>query len=41
MNECEEYVSWLTKKVDVEFDNLSEWVKSIADVLKPRNRRLY
>ena len=31
---------WWAKKEDVEVDTLSEWIKSIADVLKRRIRRL-
>ena len=37
---CEEYARRWAKKEDVEVDTLSEWVKSIADVLKRRIRRL-
>ena len=39
MDACEEYARWWAKKADVEVDILSEWVKSIADVLKRRNWR--
>ena len=37
---CEEYARRWTKNEDVEVDTLSEWIKSIADVLKRRTRRL-
>ena len=37
---CEEYARRWAKKEDVEVDTLSEWIKSIADVLKRRIRRL-
>ena len=40
MDACEEYVRRWAKKEDVEVDTLSEWIKSIADVLKRRIRRL-
>ena len=40
MDACEEYARRWAKKEDVEADTLSEWVKSIADVLKRRIRRL-
>ena len=40
MNACEEYARRWAKKEDVEVDTLSEWVGSIADVLKRRIRRL-
>ena len=40
MDACEEYVRRWAKKEDVEADTLSEWIKSIADVLKRRTRRL-
>ena len=40
MDACEEYARRWTKKEDVEVDTLSEWVKSIADVLKHRIQRL-
>ena len=40
MDACEEYARRWAKKEDVEVNNLSEWVKSIADVLKRRIRRL-
>ena len=40
MDACEEYARRCAKKEDVEVDTLSEWVKSIADVLKRRIRRL-
>ena len=37
---CEKYARRLAKKEDVEADTLLEWIKSIADVLKRRIRRL-
>ena len=40
MDACQEYARRWAKKEDVETDTLSEWVKSIADVLKRRIRRL-
>ena len=40
MDACEEYARRWAKKEDVEVDTLSEWVKSIADVLKRTIRRL-
>ena len=40
MDACEEYARRWAKKEDVEVDTLSEWIKSITDVLKRRNRRL-
>ena len=40
MDACEEYARRWAKKEDVEVDTLSEGVKSIADVLKRRIRRL-
>ena len=40
MNASEEYARRWAKKEDVEVDTLSEWIKSIADVLKRRIRRL-
>ena len=40
MDACKEYARRWAKKEDVEVDPLSEWVKSIADVLKRRIRRL-
>ena len=40
MEACEEYARQCVKKEDVEVDTLSEWVKSIADVLKRRIRLL-
>ena len=40
MDACEEYVRRWAKKEDVEVDTLSEWIKSITDVLKRRIRRL-
>ena len=39
MDACEEYARRWAKKEDVEVDPNSEWVKSIADVLKRRIRR--
>ena len=39
MDACEEYARRWAKKEDVEADTLSEWIKSIADVLKRRIRR--
>ena len=40
MDTCEEYARRLAKKEDGEVDTLSEWIKSIADVLKRKIRRL-
>ena len=40
MDACEEYARQWVKKEDVEVDTLSEWVKSIENVLKRRIRRL-
>ena len=40
MDACGEYVRRWAKKEDVEVDTLSKWIKSIADVLKRRIRRL-
>ena len=40
MDACEEYARRWVKKEDVEADTLSEWIRSIADVLKRRIRRL-
>ena len=40
MDACEEYARRWAKKEDVEVDTLSEWIKSIADVLKRRIRLL-
>ena len=40
MDACEEYARRWAKKEDVEVDTLSEWIKSIADVLKRIIRRL-
>ena len=40
MDACEGYARRWAKKEDVEVDTLSKWVKSIADVLKRRIRRL-
>ena len=39
MDACEEYARRWAKKEDVEVDTLSEWIKSIADVLKRRIQR--
>ena len=39
MDACEEYARRWAKKEDVEVDTISEWVKSISDVLKRRIRR--
>ena len=33
MDACEEYARRFAKKEDVEDDTISEWIKSIADVL--------
>ena len=38
MDACEEYARRWAKKEDVEVDTLSEWIKSIADVLQRRIR---
>ena len=40
MDACEKYAKRLDKKEDVEVDALSEWVKSIANILKRMIRRL-
>ena len=40
MDACEAYAKRLAKKEDVELDTLSEWIKSIGNVLKRRIRRL-
>ena len=40
MDACEAYARRWLKKEDVELDTLSEWIKSIGDVLKRRIRRL-
>ena len=40
MDTCEAYARLWAKKEDVELDTLSEWIKSIGDVLKRRIRRL-
>ena len=40
MDAYEEYARRWAKKEDVEVDTLSEWIKSIADVVKRRIRRL-
>ena len=40
MDACEEYARRWAKKEDVEVDSLLNWIKSIADVLKRRIRRL-
>ena len=39
MDACEAYARRWAKKEDVEHDTLSEWIKSIGDVLKRRIRR--
>ena len=40
MDACEEYARRWAMKEDVEVDTLSEWIKSIADLLKRRIARL-
>ena len=40
MDACEVYARQWAKKEDVELDTLSEWIKSIGDVVKRRIRRL-
>ena len=40
MDACEAYARQWVKKEDVELDTLSEWVKSIGEVVKRRIRRL-
>ena len=40
MDACEAYARRWAKREDVELDTLSEWIKSIGDVLKHRIRRL-
>ena len=40
MDACEIYARQWAKKEDVELDTLSEWIKSIGDVVKRRIRRL-
>ena len=40
MDAHEEYARRRAKKEDVEVDTLWEWIKSIADVIKRRIRRL-
>ena len=40
MDVCEAYARRWAKKEDVELDTLSEWIKSIDDVLKRRIQRL-
>ena len=40
MDACETYARQWAKKEDVELDTLSEWIKSIDDVVKRRIRRL-
>ena len=40
MDACEAYARRWAKKEDVELDTLSEWIKSIGNVLKCRIRRL-
>ena len=40
MDANEEYARRWAKKEDVEVDTISEWIKSISDVLKHKMRRL-
>ena len=40
MDACEAYARQWVKKEDVEFDTLSEWIKSIGEVVKRRIRQL-
>ena len=40
MDACEAYARQWAKKEDVQLDTLSEWIKSIGDVLKRGIRRL-
>ena len=40
MDVCEAYARQWFKKEDVELDTLSEWIKSIGDVVKRRIQRL-
>ena len=40
MDACETYARQWAKKEDVEHDTLSEWIKSIGEVVKRRIRRL-
>ena len=40
MDACEAYARQLAKKEDVELDTLSEWIKSISEVVKRRIRLL-
>ena len=40
MDACEAYARQWAKKEDVELDTLSEWIKSIGEVVKRRIRRL-
>ena len=40
MDACETYARRWAKKEDVELDTISDWIKSIGDVLKRRIRRL-
>ena len=40
MDACEAYARQWAKKEDVELDTLSEWIKSIGEVVKCRIRRL-
>ena len=40
MDACDAYARQLAKKEDVELDTLSEWIKSIGEVVKRRIRRL-
>ena len=40
MDACEAYTRQCAKKEDVELDTLSEWIKSIDEVVNRRIRRL-
>ena len=40
MDLCEEYVRRCAKEEDGEVDTLSQWKKSLTDVLKARSQRL-
>ena len=40
MDACEAYARQWAKKEDVELDTLSEWIKSVGEVVKRRIRRL-
>ena len=40
MDACAEYARRRARKEDIEVDTLSEWIKSIAEVIKRRIRRL-